>query len=761
MIVVVLRGLEMAVKSRFTHRWWVKISEVVYQYLAFGYLVTIIVGYWFGETFLIGFLQPWEIVAYLGLGYAALYFWASRPLLVSRDSWISRLVSEKSINIHIVVLLVGIFTFTHLYTMYLPTSAVFHSIWPMLTYPLMLLSSNRSKVGQTPWPLLVALSGFSVVVIIEIRRLGWLASIQAESWVLVFALLIQYLSRRNIMTEERTYVLNEVSNMLMRMPLSAGYYQTVVNLIGTQLEFPTVSLLTLDLDNPETLRVRAGFGKPENVWKHLSIPMKSSIAGIAATSRRSQRWDDVSKCTYYFRTEGYLDTRSELCAPIYSGEELFGVLDAQSNELGTFIAEDEKTLGLLADAVGIALAQENAIRHIERTVNLASDELSELETEEQIFRSLATFISRELNADLISCHSLNIGTFWPKDPPYLWPEEDDPLHKIGYIDRDKILNSRRFIEDTVIRMLVLWQAYFQPSARDDHLINSSLWRTPNDQRRSFVETENVNSMAFIPLGTEDNREGCIFINFHKRHEFSKNEVSTLKALAQATALQLFRVKRREWLYEGFGQPGFSIHELLQEHRSRLLERIRDIREHPRDDEYQKRCLHDMEIEITEASKRFLLAASGQHPYYESDSLQYGLSSLSRSLAYASKSKINYSVDVAPSLEMLSGEVKLVLYRLANEFMRNVARYTNDATWCKVRIYQVKSTLNFEVSHNGEGFDPEKVRPGRFGIFHMIDLVREYLNATPLWLPEAPVLKTGLRITFPTLPRLEELYYEHH
>ncbi|MBI5963746.1 MAG: GAF domain-containing protein [Chloroflexi bacterium] len=756
-----ISALTSKLKHRFPHRWWLRRGELyVYRLTAILIIVAATVYYWDSTNGVIwnGFIQPWQWVLNLGALYIFFYWVAEELVRRNQISWAIKFTSPKATKFHIVFAYFGVIVFTALYNQYLSHKSNSYSTWPLFIYPMMLTSINR-KEGATPWPLLWATCVLMITGTIESQRLGWAILVRAWLWILVFGSLIHYFLRLQIDMGNRIAILDEVSNKLMRLQHNDSYYQEVVNLIGEMLEFPIVHLITLG-PHPGMMVVRACYGKERALWDEVEIPIGRSITGISALNRRIQRWDNVNNCHYYFPAPGYENVKSEVCVPIYSGDgtnELFGVLDAQSDELSLFTEGDEHTLMILADALGIALAQENVTLRVQKAVDESWDCLSELDTTNEIFSWLANFIGKELKPDLISCHSLMIGTGYPRPVPYLWPEDDNPSRRSGYYFRSNILDIPRNAENAVTNMVATWTPYFQSDVRKDRLFNPSR-RSGNFQQDSFVERERICSTAFLPIGVEENRLGAIFVNYRQPHTFSHVEASILKALAQAAAPHLLRAQKIWQIYQGFDRPELHIHELIHDHNFNMKGFIKDLRDHPRDVDLVTQRVNDLEQEMTSSSRQFLLAVSGQRLSLQKNLLSQNLLACVPSLSSASNYRIQYSIDVAPRVEAISPECKLILYRIANEAMNNTTRH-GDATYCIVKIWQNRSELIMEILQDGEGFIPQNTAHSAHGVFFLLELAHEHLGATHSWLPEGLDKKTGLRIVFPVLPNPEELFHE--
>lgn len=90
--------------------------------------------------------------------------------------------------------------------------------------------------------------------------------------------------------------------------------------------------------------------------EHAKIPIGTGVCGRAVAERRNFNVKDVSK------EEDYLpcspDTKSELVILIRAGEEIYGEIDVDSDELAAFGEEDEIALISIADKLAEQLAAE-------------------------------------------------------------------------------------------------------------------------------------------------------------------------------------------------------------------------------------------------------------------------------------------------------------------------------------------------------------------------------------------------------------------
>ncbi len=106
-------------------------------------------------------------------------------------------------------------------------------------------------------------------------------------------------------------------------------------------------------------------GEGEELWLHnyigeptlhAKIPVGTGICGKAVAERRNYNIKDVSKEESYLACSP--DTKSELVILIRAGDEIYGEIDLDSEELAAFTEDDEIALISIADKLAEQLAAE-------------------------------------------------------------------------------------------------------------------------------------------------------------------------------------------------------------------------------------------------------------------------------------------------------------------------------------------------------------------------------------------------------------------
>jgi len=107
------------------------------------------------------------------------------------------------------------------------------------------------------------------------------------------------------------------------------------------------------LVSDHTLKLPASYFKgPDTV--HKTIPFSEGICGAAATAKRTIVVDNVNEDPRYIACS--IATQSEIVVPILHEDNLYGVLDLDSDTQAAFSPDDREILERIADLLGKYLA---------------------------------------------------------------------------------------------------------------------------------------------------------------------------------------------------------------------------------------------------------------------------------------------------------------------------------------------------------------------------------------------------------------------
>ena len=123
-----------------------------------------------------------------------------------------------------------------------------------------------------------------------------------------------------------------------------------------------VTILLSD-ENRKNLIIEAWVGYSEDA-SDLKIPFGSGITGWVAAHRKPLRINDVSQDTRYIQVSS--NTSSELALPLIFRNDILGVLNVESEQLGAYNENDEEMLGTLAGSLAAIIANARLVDQIRK-----------------------------------------------------------------------------------------------------------------------------------------------------------------------------------------------------------------------------------------------------------------------------------------------------------------------------------------------------------------------------------------------------------
>ncbi len=124
--------------------------------------------------------------------------------------------------------------------------------------------------------------------------------------------------------------------------------------IGSALYPANFGILLYD-EKTGLLRIHPTYIMDETATQFDGIPLSKGIVGHVARTRQPYLSGDVTRDPYYLA--GYAPTRSEICVPFTSGDQLLGVINVESAEHNAFNEDDQRFLITLANHLGNSIAK--------------------------------------------------------------------------------------------------------------------------------------------------------------------------------------------------------------------------------------------------------------------------------------------------------------------------------------------------------------------------------------------------------------------
>jgi len=418
------------------------------------------------------------------------------------------------------------------------------------------------------------------------------------------------------------------------------------------------------------------------------------------------------------------DVKSFLSVPLIAGSERIGAIVAVDKVSGEFDHEDEHILSMLASVAVIGI--ENA--------RMYEDERRR-HHEDQQRRRVAEGL-RDILAILNSNRPLNeILDYIIKEAARLMGTDTGALYRLQ--DNSGILTieaacgmPEEFVSQTVVPVGVgaVGQAVVQRKTIVETdipgLVAKSLPNMPGLEERLEWLANNYNGLVAVPLVCKDELYGCIVLYIRQKRDFTKEEIELATAFADQAALAKDNARLREQakqaavaaersrlardLHDAVTQTLFSA-SLIAEVLPKIWER--------KPDEGRKRIEELRQLARGAlAEMRTLLLELRPATLVEA-----GLEELLKHLTEATTGRARIPVALQIEGEVnLPTDVKIALYRIAQEALNNIAKHS-DADQAAVVLkskqdeLQGSGVVELAISDDGRGFDPCEITGEHLGI----------------------------------------------
>ncbi len=197
----------------------------------------------------------------------------------------------------------------------------------------------------------------------------------------------------------------------------AEIVDVAVDALYSEFGFPVCAIDRLTPDN----RLELVGGRGEAVERLLdtgwSQPAGLGLTGRALRDRAVVVVGDVRREPDYRPTTETPDSRSELCAPLWTGGDLWGVIDIQDSRLDAFDEDDARLVTMVADQVSAALRSASLFGQLEAAyLGTAESLVAALEAKDAYSathsRSIgenAEAVGREMGLDEAEVRKLRFG----------------------------------------------------------------------------------------------------------------------------------------------------------------------------------------------------------------------------------------------------------------------------------------------------------------------------------------------------------------
>ena len=397
--------------------------------------------------------------------------------------------------------------------------------------------------------LIVSLTAGLVGGVITIQAFGGEMAFVIFSFGTGISIAIYVVQRLSVGNQAWSEVIRELSLWLLGVQDTRGKWQKIVETIHKRLRYQNVYILEPSKDF-NALEIVAEYGEIP-IFRGQHVPIDVGITGKAFQNNQIEAWNDVNDCEYYhsLADEKRDHIRAEIAVPIQYAGETFGILDIQSTSTMVFGPGDVRSLDVIGRILGVAMSAQKTSRLLDEATQLWERLSGNLNSEEEVFISIAEFAQKDLGADIVVYYQLS-PTGFPTSRPKV-------MSSVDLFEPDRMSQTVLDRSGPIFQLIDDWVPIFEENIN----IDSVLYNKATPSPPPFVEREQIRSACFIPIGTQDERLGVVFVNYRRLKKF--DGLYRLMVLGFSKALSALAAKKRyrKSMFEGFGRPDLGIHNI--------------------------------------------------------------------------------------------------------------------------------------------------------------------------------------------------------
>jgi len=311
-------------------------------------------------------------------------------------------------------------------------------------------------------------------------------------------------------------IINAVSLSATRVAIVDDLVENITQIIGDSLYPDNFGVILLN-ETGDMLHPHPSY-RGINIDKFPdSVPINQGVCGQVAARGKSLRIADVRNHKGYI--EATSQVRSELCVPIMLGENILGVINAESIQIGFFTEDDERLLTTIASILATALEklrlldQEKKRREDAETLREATTALTVSLDLSTLFETILEHLSR-----IVAFDSASIAM-----------QESNELRLVagrGFPEGYDVIGSR-------IKSDGKWSAIDQK--RSSIIISDAQADLEFEQ---WEGSEYIRSWMAVAMAVQGKIVGYLFLDSRKPGYFSQRDATMVETFASSAAVTI-------------------------------------------------------------------------------------------------------------------------------------------------------------------------------------------------------------------------------
>ncbi|NMB90171.1 MAG: GAF domain-containing protein [Chloroflexi bacterium] len=326
---------------------------------------------------------------------------------------------------------------------------------------------------------------------------------------------------------EQLSLVRSVSAQISKMTNLDDLCHQVTALIQATFNYYYVALFTVEA-GPEKILFRASAGQTQAGQKavQISIPAFEGIIGQVVATGEEILARDVRHEPRYRFIDRLPETLSELAIPLKVDDELFGVLDVQSNQVDAFHEMDILVLRALADNVAIAIEDARLYSDVQQSAEQIgaileiSHALTSILELDELLREVVHLIQKHFGYPFV--HLFTVHSIRRKI-----------IYRAGSGARSQAMLENELSYDLNDPTgMIPWVARSGQSLLANDVSREPLYRD------SVLQPANTQAELTIPLVYAGHVQGVLDIQSDQLSAFSQNQRALLEALAASIAIAI-------------------------------------------------------------------------------------------------------------------------------------------------------------------------------------------------------------------------------
>ncbi|HNB52952.1 MAG TPA: GAF domain-containing protein, partial [Anaerolineales bacterium] len=316
---------------------------------------------------------------------------------------------------------------------------------------------------------------------------------------------------------DELHILHQIAGICIDAEDEDTLFARCTTLLGEALYTDNFGFILLDAKH-QFLKLHPSYHDQPDVIQPATIPLSPGICGKVVRTGHTIRLGEVNGNNDYLPVDPH--TRSELCVPLKLGEQIIGVLNAESRHPEAFSENDERLLFTVASQLTVAISN----------LRLLQSEARRRKEAETLQRATATLTSSLNLGEVLDAILVSVAQVLPYDTASIFLAEGGNL---------RVVAARGFPEGTqIVGKEYLAHDVFYQAVRKSHRPLYVGDTQAEEQFHFWGPTPYIRAWMCIPLLSEGQVFGCLTLDSRTPYLYTESHAELAQAFAYPAAIAL-------------------------------------------------------------------------------------------------------------------------------------------------------------------------------------------------------------------------------